>query len=416
MPTLPRRKVAVAVGVLAALVGGGTLAGYGLLAGWFDDGDVKGTTEGFVPTQIDPGDADAGSWPEYGRTPERTRANDDLRLRPPYRRLWRMDAGSLLEFPPVVAGGTAFVATNRGRAFAVRVSDGEVRWRRTLNGVVASSPAVARVADRDLVLFTTMAGDVVALDRETGGVRWRLRLRSPIESSPLVLRGRAYVGTKDRRVVAVDLARRRAAWTARVDGDVKGSLARLGPNVVVGDYSGRITALRAADGRRVWRTTSPGGALRGAGRFYAGPAVAYGRVYIGNVNGRVLALSGSTGKVSWVHQVGDYVYASAAVSGRTVYVGSYDHRLYALHAVTGDERWSADAGERLSGSATVIGDLVWVSTLARNPRQGRTIAFNARTGAREFTFPDGRYATPVGVKGRLIVTGVRTLYGLAPRG
>lgn len=415
MPTLPRRKVAVAVGALAVVLGAGTLAGYGLLAGWFDEGDVRGTTEGFVPTQIDPGDADAGAWPEYGRTPERTRANGDLRLGPPYRRLWSMDAGSLLEFPPVVAGGTAFVATNRGKAFAVRIANGEVRWRRNLHGVVASSPATARAGGRAIVLFSTMAGDVIALDPDTGGVRWRVRLRSPIESSPLVLGGRAFVGTKDRRVVAIDVTRRRVAWTTRVDGDVKGSLARLGGNVVVGDYSGRVTALRASDGRRVWRTTSPGGALRGAGRFYAGPAVAYGRVFICNVNGRVLALSGSTGRVSWVHQVDDYVYASAAVTDRTVYVGSYDHRLYALNAVTGDVRWSADAGERLSGSPTVIGDLVWVSTLARTPRDGRTIAYDVRTGARVFTFPDGRYATPVGVKDRLIVTGVRTLYGLAPR-
>jgi outer membrane protein assembly factor BamB len=102
------------------------------------------------------------------------------------------------------------------------------------------------------------------------------------------------------------------------------------------------------------------------------------------------------------------------VSGDTVYVGSYDHRLYALSAVTGGVRWSYDAGERIAGSPTVIGGLVWFATLARNPRQGRTYAIDTTTGRRAFTFPDGRYTPAVGVDGRLILTGVRTLYGLAP--
>ncbi len=108
--------------------------------------------------------------------------------------------------------------------------------------------------------------------------------------------------------------------------------------------------------------------------------MAYGRVFIGNINGRVLALDRDSGEVAWVRVLDDYVYASPAVAGRLVYVGSYDHRLYALDAVTGAVRWSFDAGERISGSASVIGDVVYVSTLARVPSQGRTFGLDAATG------------------------------------
>jgi outer membrane protein assembly factor BamB len=143
--------------------------------------------------------------------------------------------------------------------------------------------------------------------------------------------------------------------------------------------------------------------------------VAYGRVYIGNVNGRVLALDRHTGEVAWVRVLGGFVYSSAAVSRRTVYVGSYDHHLHALDAVTGKPRWSFNAGERISGSASVIGDLVYVSTISRRPGGGRTYALDVRTGRRVWTFADGRYSPAVAVKGLLVVTGVRTLYGLVPR-
>jgi outer membrane protein assembly factor BamB len=214
----------------------------------------------------------------------------------------------------------------------------------------------------------------------------------------------------------VSLATRRAVWEARANGGVKASLALSGPNVVVGDYGGRITAFARASGRMAWQTASPGPRLGGSGRFYAGPAVAYGRVFLGNINGYMLALAEDTGEVAWTRTVGDYIYSSAAVAGRTVYVGSYDHGLYALDAVTGEVRWRFDAGERISGSPSVIGGVVYVSTLARPARDGRTFGLDADTGERLLTFPDGRYSPAVAVEDLLVLTGVRTLYGLVPRG
>jgi outer membrane protein assembly factor BamB len=164
----------------------------------------------------------------------------------------------------------------------------------------------------------------------------------------------------------------------------------------------------------VWQRTSPGPRFRGPGRFYAGPAVAYGRVYIGNINGRIVAMQADTGRIAWVRLVDDFVYSSAAVSNRTVLVGSYDHRLHALDAVTGKPRWTFDAGERISGSASVLGRLVYVSTLATGGRKGTTFALDVTTGEQVWSFPDGRYSPAVGVDGLLILSGRQVLYGLAP--
>ena len=107
--------------------------------------------------------------------------------------------------------------------------------------------------------------------------------------------------------------------------------------MVVGDYAGHVTAFRRSDGRIAWQRESPRGRLRGAGRFYAGPAVAYGRVFIGNVNGRVIALDEDTGEVAWVVPR----RLRLLERGRrrpTVIVGSYDRRVHALDAVTGRPR------------------------------------------------------------------------------
>lgn len=421
----PGRRAAIAAGAAAVVAGGGlALGALAVRDGWFDEGSLEGGTSGFVPQEAPPEDAGTGSWPEFGFDAGRSRANTQLALRPPYRRVWRVDGGSLLEFPPVIGDGRVIVGTNRGLAVGVDLRSGRVLWRTRLGGTVASSPALTGIrpgaggpaARPALALFTTIRGDLLALDPASGAIRWRMRFGSAIESSPLVIGDGVYIGTLDGRVMRVSLRTRRVVWTARAAGDVKSSLAESDATVVVGDYGGTVAAYAKRDGRVVWRTTSPGPRFRGAGRFYAGPAVAYGRVYVGNVNGRMLALSARDGAVAWVRVVGDFIYSSAAVSRRTVFVGSYDRSLYALDAVTGRVRWRHDAGERISGAPSVIGDVVWYSTLARNPRRGRTVGLDVRTGEEVFTHPEGRYSPAVGADGILVLTGVRTLTALAPRG
>jgi len=420
----PGRRVLIAAGGAAVVVVGGLgLAGLAVRDGWFDEGSVEGGTSGFVPQEAPPEDAGTGSWPEFGFDASRSRANPDLALRPPYRRAWRVDGGSLLEFPPVIGDGRVIVGTNRGLAMAVDLVTGRVLWRTRLGGTVASSPALTGIrpgasgpaTTPALALLTTTRGDLLALDPATGAIRWRKRFGSAIESSPLVIGDGVYIGTLDGRVMRFSLRSRRIVWTARAKGDVKSSVAETGDAVVVGDYGGTVAAYAKRDGREVWRTTSPGPRFRDAGRFYAGPAVAYGRVYVGNVNGRMLALSARDGRVAWVRVVGDFIYSSAAVSRRTVFVGSYDRRLYALDAVTGRVRWAHDAGERISGAPSVIGDVVWYSTLARVPARGRTVGLDVTTGEVVFTHPEGRYSPAVGAEGTLVLTGVRSLTAFTPR-
>ncbi len=62
-------------------------------------------------------------------------------------------------------------------------------------------------------------------------------------------------------------------------------------------------------GHLLWRSGS-GGALLGSGTFYSTPAVMYGRVFLGNTDGRVYAYDASSGALDWAVQTGAYVYAS----------------------------------------------------------------------------------------------------------
>jgi outer membrane protein assembly factor BamB len=108
--------------------------------------------------------------------------------------------------------------------------------------------------------------------------------------------------------------------------------------------------------------------------------IAFGRVYMGNTDGRVYSFAAHSGQLAWATSTGAYVYASPAVTntpglGPTVYVGSYDGNFYAFDAQSGAMRWSHPAGGKISGSATIVGDVVYYADLgAKN-----TAGLDART-------------------------------------
>jgi outer membrane protein assembly factor BamB len=177
-----------------------------------------------------------------------------------------------------------------------------------------------------------------------------------------------------------------------------------------------VYAIRASDGSRVWRSSTSGRQFGlGSGNFYSTPAVAYGRVYIGNTDGRVYSFSAGSGRLAWSKSTGDFVYASPAVAqvpgGRPlVYAGSYNGRFYALDARTGAVRWSRGGNGRISGGATVIGDIVYYADLGNR----RTIGLGARTGRKVFEHERGSYNPVVSDGETIYLTGYHALYALQP--
>ena len=115
-----------------------------------------------------------------------------------------------------------------------------------------------------------------------------------MESSPLLDSGRIYFGSEDGTVYAMRAGDGAIRWTYRAAGAVKGGLALKDGKLFFGDYGGKVQAIRQADGHRLWRSSSAGSALGlRAGRFYSTPAVAYGRVYIGSLDGFVYSFAAS---------------------------------------------------------------------------------------------------------------------------
>ena len=407
---------------MAVLLLGGAALGYFLYVR-HQSRDVRGSpTVEFVPTSPPavrpkpPPAAAAVAWPTFGFDPQHTRFAPISGLRPPFRQIWVFHAHTLLEFPPAIAYGRLYLATNAGLFFALNAATGKTLWRFDSGRCVAASPAVAAGVVYEAFLNrppcnsqrSDLDGRVIAFDARSGKVRWQAAI-GPSESSPLVARGLVYVGDWRGIIYGLDARTGRVRWSYRTGDKVKGAVALSGGRVYAGSYDGHVYALDARTGKLRWRAAGQAG-FGGLGTFYSTPALAYGRLYIGSTDGKVYSFGAVSGDLRWSHSTGGYVYGSPAVWRQLVLVGSYSGRFYAFDAATGDQRWEFQAGGPVSGSATVLDGVVYLATL-----KGRTYALDATSGRELWTWPDGKYSPVVADAKRLYLVGHTRLYGMVEK-
>jgi outer membrane protein assembly factor BamB len=381
-------------------------------------------------------------WPMYGYDAARTHDAIQFKLRPPFRKIWTLRVGNIVEFPPVVGYGLVFVNQFRGRFFVVNAATGKRQWRKHFHNCGAASPAIGK----DIVYQAYMQpypcnryprsqkGFIVAILFRSkkrgvlfhrGKILWRYKTGA-VESSPLLVNGILYFGSWDHHLYALDVRRRsqpRLRWRVDLGAEVNSSPAYANGTVYVGTDGGNVYALDARTGRVRWKSGAYSKFLHGREYFYATPTLAYGRVYIGNTDGTLYAFGARTGHLLWARHAGSYVYTAAAVWRSEVIIGTYDGHLIAYNAATGDELWRHEAPAAIHGAPTVLDGIVYFSTCgtcgshgSRHAKSGPrgTYAVDARNGRLVWKFSDGQYSPLVADSERIYLVGRTHVYAFVP--
>lgn len=337
-------------------------------------------------------------WRLYGATPSRSQAQVNIHIRPPFRTVWYVPLGGLVEFPAVVDNGVAYVGNRSGTVFAISMRAGHVLWRHRTNATMASSPAVY---GNELVQHS-MNGRVSLLDRTDGASRWSYSVGSSIESSPIVSQDVDYFGTWDGRVIALDLHTHRARWTRNLGAKITSSASIAGGTLFIGDYAGRVWALSLRTGATLWSASVNG-------RIYGTPAVSHGRVFVPSSTGGSLTAFSTRGRYLWRVSTGSYVYSSPAVWGGRVFFGSYNGVFYGVSAASGRVLWRVGAGGAISGAAVVVDGVAYAGSFA-----GRIVGVAAQSGRVVLNFHHGHYVPVSGDGMRLLLHGYSSLYAVEP--
>lgn len=272
------------------------------LAGCGGGGDGSSPTTGSGSAAGGSGsDSDTVAWPLFGRVEQRTHYIADA-PDPPFHLLWEFFAKQLIEFPPVLEDGFAFVVNKTGELYVVDAETGKTIRQVNLADDV-NSPAYA-----DGVIYAAQTnGTLTALEVPGLKPRWRFKAPSELESSPLVVDDRVFIGSDDGTFYALDAASGKVDWQARLGHQVKASPSYDSGTVYVGDYEGTVWALDAERGKRRWSTDTTSLPPGGDGGFYSSPSVAFGRVSEARTDGTIYALDAANGKLAWQFQTSNSI-------------------------------------------------------------------------------------------------------------
>ena len=198
----------------------------------------------------------------------------------------------------------------------------------------------------------------------SGEVAWQFQTEGQILGAPAVVDGLVFVGSNDRRIVALDEESGSVVWEHPLDIQPNSVPTVAGDFLYWGLRDGRLIALDYKTGDTVW-TYKTGAAIYGA------PTVVEGVLYVGSSDGGIYVLDALTGEERWKKITKNWVVASPSVDQGVLVFGGQDGELYMFDANNGTLRHQVDLGSGVDNSTTIVDGIAYVAT-----RSGTLVAFD----------------------------------------
>lgn len=234
--------------------------------------------------------------------------------------LWRFETEAEIVSSANFAGERVLFGSHDESLYCLSVKDGSLVWRVETGGYVYGTPAVAG----ETVISAGCDGYLRIVALSDGTELRKIELGGYVGASPAVRGGRAYVGTFENEVLALNLENGAVLW--RFEDEKRkfpflSSAAVRDGLVVIGGRDKRLRALAAATGEQRWSYTT-------RGKIDSSPVIAGDRVYVAPVSGEIFALSLESGDVLWSFDTGSAFVASPGIAAGRLVIGTVDGQLY----------------------------------------------------------------------------------------
>ena len=298
-------------------------------------------------------------------------------------RAWSVSIGqgstgtTKLNAGPVIAGGKVFTIDTEATVRAFDARNGATLWQSTI-GEKGEKRALAFgggvSVDGGKLFAATGYGLAVAIDAASGRELWRTDMTTPLRGAPTVEGNRVYVMSQDNQMFALSADKGERLWDATGTVEVAGLLGIGAPavaqdTVVVGFSSGELNALRVENGRTVWQDalarTGRTTALAALADIDASPVIDNGRVFAVGHGGRMAALDLATGQRVWEQTIAGT--STPWVAGDFVYVVTLNGELVCLSRTDGKVRWVTQL-QRWEKPKKKKGAISWVGPILASDR------------------------------------------------
>lgn len=286
----------------------------------------------------------------------------------------------------------------------------EPSWTVRTGAPVFGSPTVAD----GVVYVGSDDGSLYALDAESGETRWIFETRARIRARPTIHGGRVIVPSDDGFLYSLDRQSGAQAWKSRIGAtpaprsgpfsedfryDHFSSAATVsGDRVFVGTLDGALVALDVMDGAREWSFGTRDAVM-------STPAVADGKVVFGSFDGHVYAVDAADGSEVWRLDTGAPVVSSPGIADGIVIIGSRSYDLFGLALADGDVLWRFYYWFSWVESSAVIAES---TAYVGSSDAGSVYAISIVDGSERWSFDTlgSAWATPAVTRDRVFVGSV----------
>jgi outer membrane protein assembly factor BamB len=303
--------------------------------------------------------------------------------------LWILSGVGGYQSIPVVDEGRVFAGSTDGKINAIDITSGKLLWSFQTTPHIDQPPRLT-VAYGTVYACSYPERQVYSLNETNGSVLWTFQAKGVLGCSPTASNGTLFVPSQGGLFYALDAQSGAEKWTYPI-GTSTAVPAVADGKVFIGDWSGFLAAIEVNTGQLIWATTLPGVVA-------TSPTVSDGKVFVMQGSPSVLyALDEETGGRLWAFtplNVPNNAGATAAVAYGKVYIApTWTNQVFAIDEATGLLAWQSTPGPY--NALKHYGALAVADNKIFAPIGSSLFALNATTGSTVWKCNIGGYYSQI---------------------
>ncbi len=276
--------------------------------------------------------------------------------------IWKARVGSganktHVRFETAVHNGAIYTVDEKGAVSAINAANGKTIWTANIKSCPSSGPDT----QSGYLIFGTKNGEVIALNSHNGHLVWRSIISSQLLAPPRIANQLVLVKAVDGKLTALDITTGKPLWDfthrtplVMLQRDSAPVVAR--GVVFAGFGDGQFFALSLQTGKVLWQQTialpRSLGDLDSLVGINADPLINNSVVFVAAYQGKLAALSTSTGQIIWQRDLS--TYHNFALQGNLIVVTDDQGIVWAINRVNGQVQWLQKALLNRSLTAPLI--------------------------------------------------------------
>ena len=178
------------------------------------------------------------------------------------------------------------------------------------------------------------------------------KTEGPVSSSAVVGQDKAFIGSDDGCIYALDFATGQKVWAFKTAAAVEAPPLLAGSNLYCGSTDGFLYAIDARTGKELWRFETGAKIAGSANAFQSAQGL---RILVGSYDFKLYCLEAASGKTNWVYPSANFINGAPAIAdGKTVF-GGCDMILHVLSLAEGTQLRECKVDAPIAASPALLG-------------------------------------------------------------